>query len=283
MNKHVLIVSACLVLGCLLVCTNVFAANEWELGTEIYYFNYEEPDFIEDTGAFYGVFARYTRHFPGWDVSASPSEYNEDEARSVMRVDGRFAFGQVDYTSIGSGTMDNVDDYVFETRLTGGYDFPMAGQSTLTPYIGLGYRYLNDDSSGRTTSTGFLGYERESNYLYLPIGADWQAPVNDLWYINVNGEFDVFLQGKQKSHLGGAVAGLNSVDNDQQNGLGVRASVRLTRDSERSTFFIEPFIRYWHIEDSDVSSITYNGVLVGYGLEPENKTFEAGAKAGVIF
>ena len=282
MRPYVFVVCGLIIISSLLNVREAAAQDGLEVGTEVYYFNYKEPGFMEDQGVFYGINAGYSWHFSDWDIYDNTAGGN-GEAPFMVRLDGRFAFGQVDYTSTGTGDINNIDDYVFETRLVGGYDFSLTGQSVLTPYVGFGYRYLNDDTSGKTTSTGAFGYERESNYLYVPIGVDLSVPVSGEWHFNANVEFDVFIQGEQKSHLGDAIAGLNTVNNDQNDGYGARGSIRLTKENENTALFLEPFIRYWHIDDSEVSSVTYNGVLVGYGHEPENKTLEAGAKIGLRF
>lgn len=277
------LILAFLILAVGLVLTNVVDAKDGlSVGTEIYYFNYEEPDFMEDTGAFYGINASYTEHFNGFDTLGIEAQ-GASEERFMARLDGRFAYGQVDYTSTSTGKLDNINDFVFETSAALGYDFNVIENALITPYIGLGYRYLNDDTGGRRTTTNAAGYERESHYFYLPIGIDVHGPLNEEWYANFNIEFDVFLQGRQKSHLGDAIAGLNTVNNDQENGYGVRGSLRFMKDNEKADLFIEPFVRYWHIDDSDISAVTYGGVLVGYGLEPENKTLEVGAKVGLNF
>jgi len=77
--------------------------------------------------------------------------------------------------------MNNIDDYILEFRGLAGYDFPVSKASFLTPYAGIGYRYLNDDSSGKVASTGALGYERESNYIYSPIGVKFIADLKKGW------------------------------------------------------------------------------------------------------
>ncbi|MBZ0165495.1 MAG: hypothetical protein K8I00_01720, partial [Candidatus Omnitrophica bacterium] len=146
-----------------------------------------------------------------------------------------------------------------------------------------GYRYLNDDSAGKRTTTGAAGYERESNYLYLPLGIGYTLPLEEGWTVAAKVEYDVFLTGEQKSHLGDAITGLNTVKNDQDSGWGVRGSVKISRETERFDFFVEPYIRYWEADDSEISAITYSGVLVGFGLEPENNSLETGARIGISF
>ena len=267
----------------MLTIAEAFAQDGLQVGTEIYFFNYKEPNFMEDSGVFYGVNTSYMRHFNGFDLFNPEPVAESPEARSMVRLDGRIAFGQVDYTSEGTGELDNINDFAFETRMVTGYDFTVSEKSFFTPYLGLGYRYLKDDTSGKTTTLGAAGYERQSNYFYLPIGADLYGHFSGQWDADLNAEFDVFLIGRQKSHLGDAISGLNTISNDQNNGYGARGSIRFTRDNGSTDLFIEPFIRYWHIDDSEISGVTFNNVLVGYGLEPENKTLEAGVKIGLKF
>ncbi|MCA9398943.1 MAG: hypothetical protein KC618_04275 [Candidatus Omnitrophica bacterium] len=250
-----------------------------DLAAEVYYFNYEEPGFMEDTGMFYGLAGVYTRYFSSF---LGQNATVEDDP-FLLQFDGRFAFGIVDYTSVNSGSLDGINDFVFEGRILGGYEAALGKMTILKPYTGIGYRYLNDDSSGEITTTGHAGYERESNYIYIPVGVDLVTPITTSWTFGVNVEFDIFLYGRQKSHLGDAVAGLNSVENDQDQGYGARGSLELRREDENFDIFIEPFVRFWHIDDSDISPITYGGVLTGYGLEPENETLETGLRLGLNF
>jgi hypothetical protein len=43
------------------------------------------------------------------------------------------------------------------------------------------------------------------------------------------------------------------------------------------------FARFWWIDDSEYSPMTQRGVLVVYGLEPENRTYEVGAIFSLYF
>ncbi|PIV41068.1 MAG: hypothetical protein COS27_10960 [Nitrospirae bacterium CG02_land_8_20_14_3_00_41_53] len=81
----------------------------------------------------------------------------------MLKAEGRLSYGWVDYSN--SGTMDDIDDYIWELRGLGGYDFSVLKASILTPYIGIGYRYLNDDMSGRVSSTGALRMVMKENQI----------------------------------------------------------------------------------------------------------------------
>jgi hypothetical protein len=145
-------------------------------------------------------------------------------------------------------------------------DFHPDGVS-LSPYLGLGYRLLYDDLRGYS-STGAAGYRRYSNYLYAPVGLTMRFDLGAGWIFAPTGEWDVFIQGKQKTMLSDASLGLNDVTNTQKHGSGYRAYLMLEKDH----LAFGPWLHYWHIQDSDVQPIG-KGQL---GLEPENWTREAG-------
>src|SRR3989338_11513413 len=228
-----------------------------DLGTEISYIKYKEPGVMEEKGMMYGIVSSYTYH-----------------NKLMLKANGRFSYGQVDYKN--SGTLNNIDDYTLEFRGLGGYDFSVFTASTLTPYIGIGYRYLNDDMTG-TASTGARGYERESNYLYSPIGVEIITPHGSIllkndWSIGATAEYDIFWWGLQKSHLSDTGLALNDIENDQDKGYGIRGSIKFQKKGEKLAFVIEPFIRYWNIKKSKETAVTYSGTIIGYGYEPKNNS-----------
>lgn len=264
--KKMLVLAICL---CFIVIGNVFAEvtlpkYSGELGLETYYFNYKEPGVMQEKGMFYGLNGAYTFR-----------------DKIMLRAEGRSAFGQVDYKN--SGKLDDIDDFTIELRGLGGYGFDIFTSSLLTPYFGVGYRYLNDDTKGKTTSTGAVGYERESNYFYSPIGIETFTELNHVWSWGLKVEYDHFWKGVQKSHLSDASPTFNDLENDQNKGYGIRGSLKLSMKSEKIDFVIEPFVRYWNIKKSEDANVTFSGVIVGTGYEPKNHTTEAGVKAGINF
>jgi hypothetical protein len=240
--------------------------HTWELGPEISYIEYKEPDLMKQKGYMYGIAGSYTYH-----------------DKLMLKAEGRFSYGQVDYSSPISGTEDDIDDYIWEFRGLAGYDFPVSKASFLTPYAGIGYRYLNDDSSGKVTSTGARGYERESNYIYSPIGVRLITNLKNGWSVGAMAEYDIFWWGKQISHLSDAAPGYNDPQNRQTRGYGLRGSVELQREAKNVTFGIAPFIRYWDIKESKRSDITWYGIKTDEGVEPKNHSTEYGINLLVRF
>lgn len=245
----------------------VFAAGEeqnhsWELGTELSSITYEEPGLMEESGVMIGLAGSYT-YRNNW----------------MFKLESVFKYGQVDYEgALMDGTplnVDNIDDYIVETRGLAGYDFSVFKATTLTPYIGFGYRYLFDDSGAASPA----GYGRESNYLYSPIGIETMTDLRNGWFLGLTIEYDIFWSGVQTSYFSDVDYGLNDVENDQSGGYGFRGSVKF----QNSRFVIEPYIRYWDIDDSDPSILTYFGRPVAVIYEPENNSTEIGVKLAVKF
>lgn len=242
----------------------------FDIGAEVYHYEYEEPGIMELKGLFYGVRFGFT----GRDWVPSSWRKSEADGGIMFRAEGRFAYGQVDYdgsiVDLTTGittpyTMNNNDDWIFEGRLLLGGD--RLHRSMLhTIYAGLGYRYLNDDSSSDPA-----GYERESTYIYVPIGYAFDSSQKYGWSLGFGVEFDLFLLGNQKSALSDVNPTFPNVDNRQESGYGYRASVKFQHKSKKNIFVIEPFIRYWDIDDSE-DSVESVGIL----FEPANETTEAG-------
>ena len=231
--------------------------SKGEIGTELHYFKYEEPDIMDETGFMFGVYGEYTyRIRENTRIEKMADIFNGGNTVNAFTAEGKFSFGQVDYSSTSTGTIDGINDFLTEVRLLAGYDVPAGTESLVTPYIGLGHRYWVDMLGGKTSTTGHAGYDRESNYLYLPLGVNVGVPLQSGWSVGLNAEFDVFLWGQQKSHLEDVSSALNTLENDQNDGWGIRGALTVKKEMEGIALVVEPFIRYWSIEDSDIGTVT---------------------------
>jgi len=276
-------------------------APTWKLefGPEVYDYEYTERIGVKDTGIFYGLSGSYTYWLShnepiySWrDIFSGKNNLN------LFRIEARAATGEIDYE--GTGTWNDIRDAVGEIRALAGYDIFFNENFRFTPFVGGGYRYLFDNFSEVPARTidgvNYLsGYDRESQYIYIPIGGEIETGFGRGWKLQVKGEYDYLLKGKQKSHLensknaAGVGAGFDTLENDQEDGYGIRGSIRLTKETDGLDFFIEPFIRYWHIDDSESDFIAIGGQLVCEGnlclagLEPDNETTEMGVKLGIQY
>jgi hypothetical protein len=251
---------------------NVFATppekQEWELGIQVSDITYKEPDVMKQEGLMYSLLCSYAYH---------------SDSNLMFGIGLRLSLGEMDYSSPLSGDIDNIPDFMAEFRFLLGPDFPVSEASFLTPYIGIGYRYLNDNSGGKITTKGYAGYERESNYFYTPIGIEASTGLENGWSVGVILEYDLFWKGRQISHLSDVDPIYNDPENAQKRGYGIRWSAKFRKKGELVDFAIEPFIRYWNIEESEPADITKNGILWGTGVEPKNHSTEFGVTLAIGF
>ena len=154
----------------------------WELGGQIAHYRYLEPDFAKLSGNRAGIVVT------GTAVST---------AGVFSRFDFRESYGRLKYE--GSGTKDGVPDWILEARVVAGLDW--VGHSvSLSPYLGLGYRYLYNDLRGYT-STGGGGYRRESNYIYAPVGLTARFHLGDRWILAPTFEAEIFTRGRNPTPI----------------------------------------------------------------------------------
>jgi len=222
----------------------------WEVGGQVSKYYYEEPDFMNLKGNQLGAVGAYTFTSPN---------------RVYNRIDGRVAYGSLKYE--GSGTMSDVPDWIAEVRAVIGRDFLVSENVALSPYIGLGYRYLYNDLRGYT-STGAVGYQRYSHYFYAPVGVTLRMRTGGHWVIAPSLEYDAFLGGRQYSKLSDTGLGYSDASNDQDSGRGYRATFMV----EKGHWSFGPWLHYWNIKDSDTVPIGLGFV----GMEPANWTREYG-------
>jgi hypothetical protein len=250
--------------------------HTFDLGVETYRYKYVEmmdgDKFMNDRGLFYGLFGAYT--FRPVDMDS----FLDEVLANVYRVELRYASGKVDYT--GSGTFEGLKDTAIEARGILGHEYNWGDTCQFMPYAGLGLRYLNDGLQAYAPG----GYDRESRYLYIPLGFSIDKGLAGDWGIGLNLEYDLFIQGRQDSHIGDVDPAYDTLTNKQNKGFGARGSVKLEKRFSHMKLSVEPFYRFWHIDDSTVDPITVSGEPTLYGgMEPDNKTQEVGIKMGVQF
>ena len=236
-----------------------------ELTLDITSYNYREVDpnenfFMEDKSAPF-LFSVGLRD---WGDTTTTS--NTDSNNWSFLYSLEFSFGNIDYTSASTGTMKT--EY-YKSRL----EYYLSNKSSkgandLKPYIGLGYRNLLDDSGFKRTSTNHMGYDRLSQYYYIPIGAIWYISEN----ISLKSQYNYFLQGKQISYLNEILPNdyPTNPEKTQRIGYGIDLTLRSKLNRKWSTY---GFFRSWRIEDSDLASCS---ALI-YCYEPNNQTYEIGA------
>ena len=120
----------------------------------------------------------------------------------------------------------------------------------------------------KRSSTNHIGYDRLSQYYYIPIGAIWYISEK----LSLKSQYNYFLEGKQTSFLNEVLPNTYSINpvNTQRLGWGIDVTLRSKLNDMWSTY---GFLRTWSIEDSDLTSCS---PLI-YCMEPKNQTHEIGA------
>jgi hypothetical protein len=236
-----------------------------ELGATVSHYRYEEPSLGVKLEGYKG----------GLDIAV----VTKPSGVWFFRWEGRYEYGKTDYT--GSGTKNGNPDWYFELRGMVGKDFEF-GNYGLAPYTGLGFRYLYNDIRG-VTSTGAIGYTRNSQYTYLPVGVTHRFKLEANTRLATTLEVDYLIQGRQTSTLSDFNPAFADVTNDQRTGYGIRGSIYYEKDR----WMLGPWFQYWNTGRSDpapvIASIAGVNFIVGTAFEPRNKTTEMGLRFGYRF
>jgi hypothetical protein len=227
-----------------------------EIGVQGSFYHYHEKDLgVKLQGPQGGVHALATGDIGGqW----------------FLRADGRFTAGSPSYK--GSGQMDTNPNYIGELRATIGRDF-LTRNYGISPYVGVGYRYLYSDIRGMTT-TGQLGYRRANHMLFVPIGLQPRVQLPNGDKLTLTAEYDPMLKGWQESFLSDVGESYPDLTNKQKTGYGVRADLMYQKDN----WSAGPFMNYWNINQSTTECGVGSGAspLSVCGYEPHNHTLEYG-------
>ena len=216
----------------------VFEVERWD---------YEEPSFMSKTSA------------PALIGMAVESYGVQGERSQFYSLRGHL--GQTNYRSISTGRLDRTP--LYRMQLETGLIRPVS--QSLDLFYGLGFRWLYDAAGGRLSSTGHAGYDRESSYFYLPVG--FRIPFSQG---SMRGQYQIFVQGTQVSHMTDIPGGLSNLSNKQTHGYGYE----LTYQTDQ-TFGV--YVRYWSISDSSINQYrTDSGPVNAY--EPANSTLELGLR-----
>jgi len=148
-------------------------------------------------------------------------------------LDGRASYGTADFNSSLFGSASGMQQFEFELRARFGKTYSLWG-GAISPYVGLGVLYHEDEAKGYYTNGGTDGeaglYDRDVTQLYIPIGASFSFATDGGWSITPQAEGDVLFYGDADSRFTntpiltdqGAFQAANFNTNTQNFGLGGR-------------------------------------------------------------
>ncbi len=242
----------------------------FEIGAEVFDYSYRErfegETVAKDDGTFGGLTASYVAGLGGGYLF-----------RPKLSVD----FGSVDYSS-DDGEIKNVRQSIGQLELQVARDFRLGGTATITPFIGLGSRILNDNSGGEETEQGFLGYDREINYAFVPIGAAVTTQIGASNTVTFSAQYNWVVGGDAESRFSDVDPEFPDLKLDIPGGHGLEASAILGVPLGRTQLRVGPFVRHWNIQRSESETFEEDGEVLEL-FEPKNKTTELGVRLSLAF
>jgi hypothetical protein len=212
----------------------------------------------------------------------------------LLRARLNVAVGSVDYRgSAGLGgaaaedsRIDNVSQSFGQLELHIAKDFAL-GRATLTPFVGIGSRYFQDQSGGETTDDGLLGYDREISFAYVPIGVAARLPLSlarDASLV-VSGQYNIVTHGTARSKFSNLDPSFPDVKVSLSGGSGFEMSALVSLPVGTRLVSFGPFVRSWSIDKSQSFVFTDpegSGEAIEF-FEPRNGTMEFGLRMAFAF
>ena len=247
----------------------------FEAGLEVFQIGYKEFDegdlFIRQDGRMVGIHLSYVQPIAGGLFGRA-------------LVSG--AAGSVDYDPLDEPVIEDLDQSSGRVELHLGYDFMLEGGASITPFAGYGARLYEDESGGRQTEGGLLGYDRKITYRYIPVGLASSIPVGGRKRLNLSAQYNHVIGGEVNNLFSRIDAEAPDVALDFNGGHGLEASAMLSLPlGRRHAVNVGPFIRRWKLDDSDSFTLVNpddpdESITL---MEPENRTTEIGLRLSFSF
>jgi hypothetical protein len=228
----------------------------WQWSTSAGYNHYREPSIdMQLRGPELGLHLRASQlpHLPRWQAEG-------EVLGSLQRYDSP------------SGQLNNVENVETRWRLL--YQIWPQGEHGL--FVGPAVHTLYNDLRG-ITNRGAAGYQRESLGLWLAL--QWRQPLSADGALSSlsNLELDAggLLRARHNSYLSQANRNYPDIGNTQRKGLYVQAKLGFKAEN----LLLQPFVRYTHLEDSEVTTVALKGnTLTGTltGVEPASGRWQLG-------
>lgn len=241
----------------------------FEIGAQLFDYQnrerFEGETVVKDSGTFIGFSGSYVETIgSGW----------------FLRAAAATGSGEVDYSS-DDGTIEDVSQYIAQVEFHVGRDFRAGAGTILTAFTGVGGRALDDQSGGKETERGLLGYDREVGYSYLPVGLAASVPIGRM-SLSLSAQYNWLFGGTAKSEFSQIDPEFPDVKLDLEGGYGIETSAMISAPLGRHALRFGPFLRHWNIEQSKSRIFEEEGLQIEL-FEPANKTTEIGLRAVFAF
>jgi len=275
--------------------------HTFSISSQVFYSRYSEPQKTRTIdGGLGGVDGRYVFR-PDHDSFGDTSIFNFYSFESLYATGKNKLYENEQRFSDGSITklvLKDIPGYVFENRFLLGRDFVSSPSLRLTPYTGFGIRYKSEQSADHYnvydnylgSPVVAIGYDFSDLYYYLPIGLTLDLATKNNYEVSLNMEYDYLIKGYERddyANLDQYTLPTDGFTNQNfryflDHGWGGRTSLKFLQHLSSVDIYIEPYIRYWHISASKITSGMAGG---GEYIATANKntTVEVGSSLGVQF
>jgi hypothetical protein len=232
--------------------------------------HFEGQTVANDKGGFFGVSTAYTKTFG-----------KKNFFRGTLGIDR----GSVDYRADDGTRLDNVDQMFGRLELELGRDFTFRNGTTISPFIGLASRVLDDYSGGRVADNGMKGYDRHVAYRYIPVGAGATFSMRGATTLTISGQYNWVTDGHVKSDFSKLDPEMPDINVPLAGGSGYELSAMFNVPLRSRMLSVGPFVSGWRINQSREVTLTDPA---GSGetlllLEPANRTTKAGLRLTFSF
>jgi hypothetical protein len=239
--------------------------NYFEFGLQSYYNHYSEqvspPLKIQETGVIIGAILGYY--------------YLPKQLPIFQYVSVEMAYFPTCYegtTLLGDSVKDHTRNVflLFEEDIGYTLFFPLSKRISVTPYVGIAYRYWNRSLGGPSP------FSEVYSWLNLPMGL--RTSLNLIyWVIEIDFSARAMFAGKIDINLSEA----DPLYQDIETNLGNRFSYKLKAQfhykmKRQMILSLIPWFEYYAIGRTDNFPIHYNNALIGAGYEPSSYTFRFG-------
>jgi hypothetical protein len=197
---------------------------EWNFGVNERLISYQDTkgSFALESGYLFGVTGNFTYNAP-----------------IKFSVKADVAQGHVDYrTNIQHSYSSKPKNYLFNVMATAAKPIYYM-QRHLTPYIGVGYRYYNNDATNVVMNQTIAGFQSKQSTFYMPIGFRTQVARQNNWQVVLNAEYDLIWDGTQKTYSTQIAGG--SYVSARDKGRGIRLSADWQTHSSYGLVTVTPY------------------------------------------
>ena len=242
----------------------------FEVGLRVADYNYRErlngTTIVRDDGLLYGLAVGYTQTLGGG---------------FFLRGRAEGMTGSIDYEDDDGERIEGVQQTTGFAEFHAGRDFRL-GDATVAPFVGIGHRSLEDESGGETTQSGLEGYDREVQYIYVPVGMSAAFPTGGRSRLTLSGQVNWIVSGDVESKFSELDPEFPDIRADLRGGHGIRLSAMIEVPVGSNAIKFGPFLEHWRVNASEPVLLSDDQENIEL-FEPANRTTVTGLALSFAF